>query len=288
MPPSSSGLLCLQVNFPLNFSTIYSTLLTNSIEPFFKPTQLCLTMIKKLRTQHRSVIQMHFNGFSGNEIAARLEMSPSTVSGIINSPLGQAYLGGLNDRAKEATLDVRKKLVSLNASALTAIQNILDPKQKAPHSVQLNAAKDVLDRNGYKPPDKINIDMTLTAKTDAEIDAEIAAMEQSINKTLTQDPTKVSAQQIAANPAKVLGFNQPKTATSFPASQVSPVIASHIIEESAKVEETDSDYYSDDELDLGEWTICDTEFEPEAIDETEPIDESLLQSIPKDIFNSAN
>ena len=97
---------------------------------------------------------MHFNGFSGNEIAARLEMSPSTVSSIINSPLGQAYLGGLNDRAKEATLDVRKKLVSLNASALTAIQNILDPKHKAPHSVQLNAAKDVLDRNGYKPPDK--------------------------------------------------------------------------------------------------------------------------------------
>ena len=243
-------------------------------------------MIKKLRTQHRSVIQMHFNGFSGNEIAARLEMSPSTVSSIINSPLGQAYLGGLNDRAKENTLDVRKKLVSLNKSALAAIENILDPKRKAPHSVQLNAAKDVLDRNGYKPPDKINIDMTLTAKTDAEIDAEIAAMEQSINKTLTQDPTKISAAQIANNPAKVLGFNQPKQPTNFQATQSIPVIANHLIEDS-ELSEDESD------IDLGEWSICGTEgFEESELDvdseykfNDSEFDETLIQSMPQDIFN---
>jgi len=228
---------------------------------------------------------MHFNGFSGNEIAARLEMSPSTVSGIINSPLGQAYLGGLNDRAKEATLDVRKKLVSLNASALTAIQNILDPKHKAPHSVQLNAAKDVLDRNGYKPPDKINIDMTLTAKTDAEIDAEIAAMEQSINKTLTEDPSKVSAAKITANPAKVLGFNAPKTATSFPASQVSPIIASHIIEEPEP--ETELEELEELDFNLVDWNDCNDMFEETQVAHEVEIDESLIESIPQDLFNQS-
>lgn len=214
-------------------------------------------------------------------------MSPSTVSSIINSPLGQAYLGGLNDRAKENTLDVRKKLVSLNKSALDAIQNILDPKYKAPHSVQLNAAKDVLDRNGYKPPDKINIDMTLTAKTDAEIDAEIAAMEQSINKTLTQDPTKVSAAQIANNPAKVLGFDKPKHPTNFPAAQVSPVIINHLSEDqSYQLNEE-----SEEELDFSKWTECEEWDELADCDDCEPIkeevpEESLIEAIPQNLFNS--
>ena len=153
-------------------------------------------MLKELKTQHRTIIQMVFSGFSNNEIAERLEMSPSSISAIIRSPLGQAYLGGLNDKAQEDTLDVRKKLTSLNKDALKTFERILDPKQKAPHAVQATVAKDVLDRNGYKPPDKINIDMMLTAKTDAEIDAEIAALESSINKTATQDPVKQVEQSI--------------------------------------------------------------------------------------------
>ena len=147
-------------------------------------------MLKELKTQHRTIIQMVFSGFSNNEIAERLEMSPSAVSSIIRSPLGQAYLGGLNDKAQEDTLDVRKKLTSLNKSALSTFERILDPRQKAPHSVQATVARDILDRNGYKPPDKLNIDMSVTTKTDQEIDAEIAAIQQSINKTQFQDPIK--------------------------------------------------------------------------------------------------
>ena len=40
-------------------------------------------------------------------------MAPATVSQIIRSPLGEAYLNGLQDRAKEDILDVRKKLSPL-------------------------------------------------------------------------------------------------------------------------------------------------------------------------------
>ncbi len=147
-------------------------------------------MLKELKTQHRTIIQMVFSGFSNNEIAERLEMSPASVSTIIRSPLGQAYLGGLNDKAQEATLDVRKKLTSLNKSALATFERVLKSNSKAPHAVQVTVAKDVLDRNGYKPPDKHVIDMTLSTKTDQEIDAEIAAMQESILKTQTQDPIK--------------------------------------------------------------------------------------------------
>lgn len=126
---------------------------------------------------------MSFNGFRASEIAERLGISTITVSHVLNSPLGKAYLNGLNDKIAEATIDVRKELLSMNKAALGTLSRLLDPKQKNPASVQLGAAKDVLDRSGFKAPDKIDIDMTFRNKTDAEIDAEIAALEGSIKKT---------------------------------------------------------------------------------------------------------
>jgi len=142
-------------------------------------------MLKELKSQHRNIIQMAFNGYKNQEIAERLGMAQSSVSTILRSPLGQAYLNGLQDRAHEATLDVRKKLVSLNKEALATFEHLLNSSSRkaVPASVQFNAAKDVLDRNGYKAPDRLNIDMTLQTKTDEELDAEIAAIEEAINRT---------------------------------------------------------------------------------------------------------
>ena len=110
-------------------------------------------------------------------------MTAATISGIIRSPLGQAYLNGLHDRVQEQTLDVRKKLIRMNKSALDAFERLLDPKEKAPHSVQYNTARDILDRNGYKAPDKLSVDMNIQNKSDEEIDAEIKAMEAAIERT---------------------------------------------------------------------------------------------------------
>lgn len=142
-------------------------------------------MLKELKSQHRNIVQMSFNGYSNNEIAERLGMAHTTVSTILRSPLGQAYLHGLQDRAHEATLDVRKKLVSLNRAALDTFEHLLDSRSRkaVPAAVQFNAARDVLDRNGYKAPDRLSVDMTFQTKTDEELDAEIAAIEQAINKT---------------------------------------------------------------------------------------------------------
>lgn len=139
-------------------------------------------MLKELRTQHRTIVQMSFNGFKNNEIAEKLGMAPATISGILRSPLGKAYLKGLIDRSQEDTLDVRKKLISLNKDALGTISRILDPKQKAPFNVQLTAAKDVLDRNGYKPTDKFEVDV-YSHKSDTEIENEIRAMEAAVARS---------------------------------------------------------------------------------------------------------
>lgn len=152
--------------------------------------------LKELKSQHRNIIQMAFNGYKNQEIAERLGMAQSTISTIIRSPLGQAYMNGLQDRSQEATLDVRKKLVSLNKDALNTISRLLDPKEKAPHSVQFSAAKDVLDRTGYKAPDRLNVDMTFQTKTDEELDAEISAIEASVKRINGTNLPKVESHQV--------------------------------------------------------------------------------------------
>ena len=219
-------------------------------------------MLKELKTQHRTIIQMVFSGFSNNEIAARLEMSHVTVSQIIRSPLGQAYLGGLNDKAQEDTLDVRKKLTSLNKDALKTFERILDPRQKAPHSVQATVAKDILDRNGYKPPDRLNIDLTMAAKTDAEIDAEITALESSINKASLQDPIKeISSDQTVKT---IVSASIEKTRSK----------------ELEELEELEEDFFNIDDVELTNIEFVDsvTNF---------PLDEKLLSKVSANVFNSS-
>jgi predicted transcriptional regulator len=139
-------------------------------------------MLKELKAQHRNIIQLAFNGFSRQEIAEQLEIHVQTVSNVLTSPLGKAYLDGLSDKVKEVTIDVRRELVSMNKDALDTLKELLTKGAKVPASVKLGAAKDILDRTGFKPTDKVSLDMTMTTKTDEEIDAEIAALEESINK----------------------------------------------------------------------------------------------------------
>ena len=179
--------------------------------------------IKELRSQHRNIIQMAFNGYKNQEIAERLGMSPTTISTIIRSPLGQAYMNGLQDREQEATLDVRKKLVSLNKDALETIARLLNPREKAPHSVQFSAAKDVLDRTGYKAPDRLNVDMTFQTKTDEELDAEISAIESAINRTNKRtDLPKVESHQDCENQ-----LSSSPSLVDAPNLAVSPELSNH-------------------------------------------------------------
>lgn len=155
-------------------------------------------MLKSLKAHHRNIVQMSFNGFSAKEIAEKLDISTITVSNVLNSPLGKAYQEGLMDKMKDVTIDVRKELVSMNKNALTTLERLMDPKNKMPGAVQLGAARDVLDRSGYKAPDKFTIDMTMQTKSDAEIDAEIAALEASIERV--QIPTTLDTLEESKEP----------------------------------------------------------------------------------------
>ena len=112
--------------------------------------------LQTLRTHHREIGRLKFQGLSTQEIAKKVDLAPMTVSTILNNPLMQGYINGLQDRADEQVINVRKKLAELILPAIEVQSLILDPKRNA-HinpSIQFNASKDVLDRTGYKPPEK--------------------------------------------------------------------------------------------------------------------------------------
>lgn len=240
-------------------------------------------MLKELRHQHRTIIQMAFSGYKNKEIAERLEMSDCTVSQIVRSPLGQAYLEGLQDKAKESTLDVRKKLVSLNASALHVLERIMNPAEKAPHSVQLTAAKDVLDRTGYKAPDRLHVDMTMQTKTDQEIDAEINAMQQSIAKSCNCRPDQLSVSSTVTSPDENVSF------TDEQQDLASEYLETEDMDSSDQLDNFSQASNQDDPIDLCEDAFERDALEHDAFNSPEARSEesiSLISKIPANIFQN--
>ena len=111
-------------------------------------------MLKDLKIHHREIGRLKFEGYKPNEIATRTSTKITTVYSILRDPMCKAYMNGLADKADKTVINVREKLAEMNSSALETIESMLSPVTTAPHSVQLNAAKDVLDRTGYKAPEE--------------------------------------------------------------------------------------------------------------------------------------
>ena len=61
------------------------------------------------------------------------------------------------DKADASVINARQELFNLNKPAIANIKDILNCEKDAPApaSVRLAAAKDVLDRNGYKAPERV-------------------------------------------------------------------------------------------------------------------------------------
>lgn len=237
-------------------------------------------MLKELRTQHRTIIQMVFSGFKNKDIAERLEMSDTTVSQIVRSPLGQAYLEGLQDKSQEATLDVRKKLVSMNKGALDVLERIMNPAEKAPHSSQLSAAKDVLDRTGYKAPDRLHVDMTMQTKTDKEIDAEINAMQQSISKTYLQSPEAETLEQKNTSETKEVAFTNEQPRQTELTVQTALTIDTEDMDSSDQLVNSSKKINDHDSID-----VCDAALKNSPYSTSEE-SISLLSKIPTNVFQN--
>lgn len=127
-------------------------------------------MLKELKVHHRDIIRMAFEGFKPNEIAAVKNITPESVRGVLKDPLAKAAMGKLQDKSDETVVDVRKRLVEMNAKALDVIERTMED-DTAPHNVSLKAALEVLDRTGHSAPKVSNnhMHMHVTASDLAEI-----------------------------------------------------------------------------------------------------------------------
>jgi len=108
-------------------------------------------MLKELKTHHREIARLRFEGLKPSDIASRTETKYQTVAKILRDPMCVAYMNGLSDKADSGIIDVRRSLAEMNISALAVVKDLLDPNIPAPASVKFAAAKDVLDRTGHKP-----------------------------------------------------------------------------------------------------------------------------------------
>ena len=147
------------------------------------------TMLEDLKTKHREVARLSFEGFKPADIQAKTDVNLHTVYKILRDPICKAYIKGLGDRVDKTTLNVRERLMKLNENALECFEDILSTDSKAPYSVQAAVGKDVLDRTGHKAPEKANINLTLQGKSDEEIDAQIAALKSQLESTYNSDLT---------------------------------------------------------------------------------------------------
>lgn len=111
-------------------------------------------MLKALQTHHREIARLKFQGFSTQEIADRTGTSITRVYAILRDPLCKGFIAGLMDKADQVAITTRQELFDLQPMATRAMKDILDKDSKAPFSVIANVAKDVLDRNGYKAPER--------------------------------------------------------------------------------------------------------------------------------------
>ena len=112
-------------------------------------------MLTELKTTHREIARLTFEGFVPADIAARLGLSKGVVHKVTRDPLFKAYLGSLDDRADNHVIDVRRELADMNLDAIAALKRILTADD-VPYSVMLAGAKDILDRNGHAVKHQVN------------------------------------------------------------------------------------------------------------------------------------
>lgn len=103
---------------------------------------------------HMQLLAMLAAGVRAREISQMPGMpSESRISIIRNSPAGKAFLAQMARRmAEEVVFDAKDYL---QANALNAAQKVVQLLNAESENVQLAAAKDILDRSGLKPVERV-------------------------------------------------------------------------------------------------------------------------------------
>jgi hypothetical protein len=108
-------------------------------------------MLQELKSQHREIARLKFEGQRPAEIASITGMALSSIHGILSDPLCKAHMARLSDDADNSVVNVRRKLAKMNTKAVDVIDEILTHSEGTSSAVRLKAAQDVLNRNGFAP-----------------------------------------------------------------------------------------------------------------------------------------
>ena len=115
-------------------------------------------LMKQLTPAKTRMILLWLTGqYSQKKIAGVIGVSENTIRAWMLQPSVQAVIQEIQNR-EFALMD--SKIKSMRYKALDTIDSLLDSDMD---NVRFSAAKDILDRSGHKPQQKIQVDKTVTS-----------------------------------------------------------------------------------------------------------------------------
>ena len=125
-------------------------------------------MLNQLKSHHKEIARLKVLGYTPKEIADKTGAKLQTVYANLRDPICQGFMDGLSDKLDKEVISTRKRLIDMNSTSLDVIKDILSKDSKAPFSVQLAAARDNLDRTGYKVPEEVKVEHSFLTSKDIE------------------------------------------------------------------------------------------------------------------------
>lgn len=108
--------------------------------------------LSSLKTRHREIARLMLLGKTNNEISEMVGITAARISQIKSDPMFVGYLASLEEQCDRQVIDVRQRLADISHKALDVVEGLLADDKS---SIKLAAAKDILDRAGYKPIEKV-------------------------------------------------------------------------------------------------------------------------------------
>lgn len=112
---------------------------------------------QQLLPRHYLIMRMQLNGFSRDDIAEAVNLTPAAITLITSSDIYREEFKKLNDKANDNVLqeeqEFRRKIRELSIYGLSELETILKSKE-ASAKVKADIVFDLLDRDGIVAPDK--------------------------------------------------------------------------------------------------------------------------------------
>ena len=128
--------------------------------------------------RHKEIMRRLVAGDRQVDIARDMEMTQSRMSIICNSPAFKTQLERLSLGADNNALDVQDRVTALSSDAMSVLEDVLQNGENLPKKLQVEVAKDIMDRAGHGAVKKT---ATITATLGAD---DIAEMRKRSEKTI--------------------------------------------------------------------------------------------------------